>query len=330
MDGKYWNVLYDRKLWRIKMKKTNTAQENDNRSRNNPKNSAIYQRFTEQELSQLTDKEFEILQTKIRPIYGPGTSAFFHDFSTGPEAAGLNGDGTALNIYKRLMAAHQAYHPCFEKYSRVFSFCRALGVTDIYDIGCGNQLQAFLLVYAPDMNYTGIDDDIFHDYPDDFAAEPEYVNELFEKFTGGGQIRYIKKTYPFDLAAAENNIAVILDCGFGNDENKKNAAAFLSRDFERVLLNFPHMEYNLTGMDIRDIICGEVEVWANPFEKYYALWKKAMLDFEFYRIGEPNYIFGTRIPKDRAKLEKSYTLTGNRVMAGVIDSSWHLDLRRRL
>jgi len=298
------------------------------RSKNNPSNSLICRHFAEEELSRLTDCEFEMLQTKLRPVFGSSTTAFFHDFqNNGHGATGLKGDETALNVYRRMMAAHEFYHPCFERYSRVFGFCRALGVTDLYDIGCGNQLQALLLVYAPEMNYTGIDNDIFHDYLDNFVAEPAYINELFEKFAGSGRIRYVKETYPFDLAPADNNIAIILDCGFGSDENKKNAAAFLSRDFERVLLNFPHREYNLAGMDARDVIYGEVEAWKNPFERYYAFWKNAMPDFEFYQIGEPNVVFGTKVAGDREKLEKRYTLAGNRVMAGAIDVPWHFSLR---
>ena len=318
------------------MEKTNetisAARRNVDRAKNNARNSVIYRYFKEEDIAQLTDEEFEILQTKTKmTIASAPIRASFHDFSESSDASGLKGDETTLNIFKRAMAAHSMYFPCFENYSRVFSFCRSLGVANLYDIGCGNQLQAFLLMEAPEMNYTGIDGDIFCHYPDNFMADPDYINGLFEEFTGSGRIRYVKERYPCDLAVAENNIALFLYCFFGIDSDGKkwkNAAAALSRDFERVLFNLPFMEYNLTGMDARDIIYNEVEVWTNPFEKYYDMWKNAMPDFEFYRIGEPNFVFGTKFPEDREKLEKRYTLADNKAMTGAIDIPWHQELRK--
>lgn len=311
------------------MKKANATHENDNRSRNNPINSAIYSRFKEEELSQLTDEEFEILQTKIKPIHGPSTNAFLWDFHEN----GFKSDETTLNVCKRLMAAHQFYHPCFENYSRIFTFCRKIGITNLYDIGCGNQLQALLLIYAPEMNYTGIDDAIFHDYSDSFIAEPDYINELFEKFTNSSRIKHIKETYPFDLTTAENNIAICLAVFsgiFANAEKMKNLATALSRDFERVVLTVPIREYNLIGVNIKDIVYNEVEVWKNPFEEYYSILKGAMPEFEFYKIGEQNFtfttVFGTKISEDRNKLEKNYTIVDNQLLTGIMDISWHQSL----
>lgn len=311
------------------MEQTKATQENYNRSRNNPQNVNIYFYLKEDDLAQLTDEEFEILQTKLKPVTSAPTNASFHDFCEGPDANGLKGDETTLNIFKRAMAAHRGYHSCFSNYSRVFSFCRRLNITNLYDIGCGNQLQSFLLICAPDMNYTGIDRNIFHDYPDNFMAEPAYINELFEQFTGGGRIRYIKQTYPFDLAAPENNIAILLNCFCRIDADEKewaNAAAHISRDFERVLFNITSKEYNLAGVNIKDIVHSEVEIWVNPFEKYYSLWKNALPGFEFYKIGEPNVVFGTKVPEDGEKLKKHYTIVDNRVMTGAIDIPWHQEL----
>jgi hypothetical protein len=200
-----------------------------------------------------------------------------------------------------------------------------LGTTQLYDIGCGQQLQALLLMDAPEMRYTGIDPLIFHDYVDEFIAEPAYINELFEKFTGSGRITYLKDTYPCDLTIVENNIALLLDFGIADEEIKSMAAA-LSRDFERIVLGLPYRAINLAGMDVRDIVYSEVEVWENPFEKYYDLWKSVMPDFEFYRIGERNCILVTKIREDREKLEKKYTVIGDRILTGAVDVPWHVEL----
>jgi len=308
---------------------SNTKQKTLDRSKNNSDNAYIYDYLKEEDFSQLTNEEFVILQTKFKPFSLHGENGNFYDFYYGPNAKGIKGDEKTLNIYKRVIAAHLDYFPCVYKYSRVFSFCRELGITNLYDIGCGQQLQAFLLINTPDINYTGIDSNIFHNYPDEFIAEPEYINEMFEKFTGSSRIKYIKEIYPIDLAVIENNIAIVLYCFFGIETNKekwKNAVAILSRDFERVLFNIPIREYNLRGMNIKDIIYNEVEVWKNPFEKYYDLWKKSMPDFEFYRIGEPNLIFGTKFFEDRKKLEKKYILIDDQVLTGVVDIPWHMTL----
>jgi len=205
-----------------------------------------------------------------------------------------------------------------------------LEAANLYDIGCGSQLQALFLMYAPEINYTGIDPHIFEDYPDNFFPDLDYINELFKKLTGNGRIKYIKETYPCDLTAAENNIAVCGSVGSvrgaAGDESKKDTVAALARNFERIMLNVPESEYNLTGMNIRDIVYNEVEMLVNPFEKYYDLWKNAMPNFEFYRIGEPNFIFGTRISGDREKLEKNYTVIGDRILTGAVDVPWHRQL----
>jgi len=308
------------------------------RSIDNPKNSNIYKYFKDEELAQLTDEEFEILQKKITLPYRTTSASFratFVDFYESYEGNnfkpnGLDGDATKLNVYKRIMAANMNYFSCFYRYSRIFSLCRALGVTNIYDIGCGSQLQAFLVMYAPDMNYTGIDPNIFGDYPDDFFPDPDYMNELFEQFNGNDKIKYIKGAYPVDLTVAENNIAACINVGSianaVDNEKGKNIVEALTKDFERIALNVPERELSLAGMTIKDIIYNDVDVWVNPFEKYYGLWKEAMPDFAFYRIGEPNLIFGTRIADDREKLEKKYTLIGDQVLTGIVDIPWHTEL----
>jgi len=316
------------------------AQENDIRSKNNRKNLNIYKYFKEEEIAQLTDEEFEILQAKANLPHLTTSASFrasFVDFYESYEGndfkpGGLDGDATRLNVFKRLIAANLNYFPCFYRYARIFSLCRALGAANIYDIGCGSQLQAFLLMYAPEMNYTGIDPYIFEDYPDNFFPEPAYINELFEQFNGSGKIKYIKEAYPCDLAVAENNIATCISVGvIGSavgDEKRENIVEALKKDFERILLDVPFREFNSTGINIKDIIYNEAGVWVNPFEKYYSLWKNAMPGFEFYRIGERNFILGTKIAGDRERLEKRYALIDDRVMTGAIDISWHQELMK--
>ena len=76
----------------------------------------------------------------------------------------------------------------------------------IYRYFTSDDLQE--LTDAEDLCYTGIDPEIFEDFAEDFACEPELVNEYFERFTGSDRIRHIRAAYPCPLEVAENNGAL--------------------------------------------------------------------------------------------------------------------------
>jgi hypothetical protein len=46
-----------------------------------------------------------------------------------------------------------------------------------------------------------------------------------------------------------------------------------------------------------------------------------MPKFEFFRLGT-TFVFGTKIPSDREKLEKRYILVGDRLLSDMIDRHW--------
>ena len=302
--------------------------ENLNRSKTYSLNRNIYQYFKEEDVSALTDEEFAILQKKLKyGLTSKGARATFIEFFEGYEGNAIqgNGDSTDYKIYKRkLMADNPVRSECFQRYERIFALCQALGVTNLYDIGCGQQLQASMLVYDSEIHYTGIDLAIFQDYYDEFFAEPEYVNKLFEEFVGSDRIKFIKGKYPCELEVSENNMAISL-CVNAVDEV---IAESYSKNFERVVFNIFCKKFNskIPDMDLKDIINNEVEVWLNTFEETYNFWKKAMPDYEFYRIGNVppwNYLFATKIPEDKEKLAEGYTIIDDQILTGIIDKNWY-------
>ena len=308
--------------------------ENVNRSKTYSLNRNIYQYFKEEDISALTDEEFAVLQKKLKSGSTTKSSirAAFVDFFEGYEGDEIqgNGDSTDHRIYKRKLMADNPHRPeCFHRYERIFALCYALGVTNLYDIGCGNQMQAFMLAYDPDIHYTGIDNTIFQDFYDEFFADPEYVNKLFEEFVGSDRIKYIKERYPCELEISENNIGISLFVGMDRTfDDVEKIAEFYSRDFERVVFNVFTKKLNskIPEMDIKDIVYNDVDVWTNTFEETYSFWKKVMPDYEFYRLSNStlwHFIFATKIPEDKEKLAKRYTVIDDQILTGVFDTTWY-------
>ena len=161
----------------------------------------------------------------------------------------------------------------YDNYARVFGLCRILGLTNLYDIGCGNRLQAFFLHGHKNMFYTGIDKGI------DFTRLNEFLDtQLFPN--DKGRIKFRTGTYPFEITPAKNNAAILLySLGMIPDEQSiKNIAAALSGDFERVLMN------------IRS--------------EYFSIWEAELSDFTQYKIGDAEnpFVFCTKFPEDISKL----------------------------
>lgn len=295
---------------------------NIDRDKKNPRNSLIYKYLKEEELAGLTDQEFAILQNKFRALVVTGSTGSLYAFQEGPDAGGIHGDAAALGIYRRSIAASPFYFDCFYRYSRIFTLCYRLGARNLYDIGCGQQMQGFLMIYAPELTYTGIDMNIFREPFEAFSCQSETVNEWFEKFTGCDRIRHMKETYPCELTVKPENAAILLGVFLPEDKIHPTGAA-MAKDFERVVISIPtEGRYRLDGMTAREIIDQDLDVWSRPFEHLYARWREAMPGFEFYRLSD-GVVLGTKCPEDRRILETKYTVIGDRILADVSDVPWY-------
>ena len=208
------------------------------------------------------------------------------------------GDETILDSYIKLKSARNQQH--YYDYLRIFGLCRALGVTNLYDIGCGHSRQAFLLSKSLDICYTGIDC-VDYDFND--------LNALFLELNGNENIKFRYAEYPFAVTTASNNIAIshyalgALGTMRKSDDAIENAAKALSRDFERILISI------------------------NP--ECLSIWETVLTDFTLCTVGYDiedgktatsiPTVFGTRFPEELAKLEEiEYNYYNNRFMVEFI------------
>ncbi len=315
------------------------------RSKRRHGNRLIYLYFKEEDVDELTDEEFAVLQQKLwfecKSICG--ITASFVDFFAGVNGDDIkgNGDWTDYQIFKRKnMVDDTSKMWRFYLYERLFTMGKLLGVKHYFDVACDDDLHSMILMYDDEMHYTGIDNNIFHNYLDNFHVEPEYVNDVFKRFTGGKErIRYIKDKYPCQLEIPENNMLLIPRMGFHpcmrvshgyNAGTQEELLASMARDFERVVLLVRAVVDNpeLKNMKPRDLVYNDIPVEVESFEEEYAFVKQNMPGFEFYRMGQWGegkvvMIFGTRVPTDRIRLERGYTIVGDRLLSYVIDTHWH-------
>lgn len=301
-------------------------------------NSRLYRLFGEKELDELTDEEFEVLVAKVEtplrytlPPLDPSFASFF----AGDNLDAFDWDKTEMAIYKRKMAADFCFFGGFDQYARIFSLCRTIGAKNIYDIGCGSNLQAFLMVYSQDMSYTGIDDrlcaPIEFGWPFDkkFEPSPEYLNDLFKKFVGSDRIRFVKDTYPCKLDIAENNIAVSLGSITSHIINKPETMISIARDFERIMIDIPDKKMDVEGFSAKDIIYNDVNIWRNTRDEYVSRMQELMPEFTFYDFGgHLNHTFGTRVPSDKERLDSKFVCVNGRYMTGLFDMEWYREMDR--
>ncbi len=306
------------------------TMQNENktdRSRESTDNVLIYQLYKEEDLAPLTDEEFAVLQEKLQYYKSSiaGVPAAFGEFYSGFNHELIHGDGTPTDfcIFKRKsMADNLTRLVWFYRTERTFTLARTLGVKNFYELGCGEELQASLLVYDPELSYTGVDTDLFHAYYDNFHAEPSYVNKVFERFTGSDRIKYIKEKYPCELDVSENNLAIVRRT-FRKVEEGGELIGWLSETFERITISLAARRINpvLRETPAKDFVYADLPVWEDIFEEELLQLKKAMPKFEFFRLGN-TFVFGTKNPSDREKLEKRYILVGDRLLSDVIDRHW--------
>lgn len=126
-----------------------------NRSPKHHENEDIYRYLPEKEVDKLDDEEFLRLRELFRGSCINGGYAAFHDFKEGAHPDGINGDETDLHLFKRAVRADAVMGDAIFRYACLFRLCLDLEIANIYDIGCGQELQAFLLATVNDVTYTG-------------------------------------------------------------------------------------------------------------------------------------------------------------------------------
>jgi len=292
-------------------------------------NFMIYKTFSEKELAELTDEEFEILHMKVEKPFRytlPTLDASFSSFFAGDNLDAFDWDKTEMALYKRKTAADFCFFGGFDMYARIFSLCRTIGAMNIYDIGCASNFQAFLMVYSKDMSYTGIDcelcDHFEFGWPFDefFEPSPEYLNELFKKFVGSDRIRFVKDTYPCKLD--------IVLWVFGKSVKvKPETILTLAKDFDRVIIDVPERRLNVKDLSAKDIIYNDVNIWRDTKEEYLSRMKELMPEFTFYDFGGHfRIIFGTKVPGDKERLESKFVNVNGRYMTGLFDMAWYREM----
>jgi len=148
---------------------------------------------------------------------------------------------------------------CNWKYRQIFGLCLILGLSDIFDIGCGDQCQVGYITPYKGITYTGID----------YNINTDLYNEIYKKYNP--YIHFIKAKYPCDLITSNNSIAIYVGC-FSKDSKK--VAQALSENFERVYVQ---------------VHGDELELW----ESIFAAYKISIIDT--YSIN--NYFTGRELDK---------------------------------
>lgn len=236
-----------------------------------------------------------------------------------------------LNLY-----IHQ--RPQYRMYMKYFGLCILLGATDIYDIGCGHDLQVGYISNLKGISYTGIDqynEKMIYIKMYDSKEEPgetklvtakslsaklrknpsvglEQYAEYFMQYND--KIRFVHKKYPFPIQARENNIALLIDwlqeC---TNEERMTISEAVSRDFERILLS---------------------DDAANA-----DFWRNSLSDFTLYEINRARYwddtegklkdgmtiLFGTKNVEEISYLkEVGYNFHDERFFADEVDRTRYI------
>ena len=313
-------------------------QRKVNRDRNYSDNEYIYLYCKEHEVEKLTDEEFAILQQKLKCTHTQSCTGNleFHQFESGKNAAEMSEED--LGLFRRVAAATPFLFSTMYEYSRVFTFCANLGISHLYDIGCGNRMQGLMFMYAPEMTYTGIDPSLFHDPFTGFDADVGYVNDRLAQFQSGwydsDRIFYIEKSYPCELEIERNNIALMLYMGM---DIEKNPQAFrkltqaLAGDFERIFKNLTQSELDIKlikNTPVKDIVSGKVDIRKDVFAERLTEWKRAMPEFTFFTLGN-GFVFGTKNERDIKKLQANYTVSKkNEITAGLMDRAFYVNVMK--
>ena len=211
-----------------------------------------------------------------------------------------NGNRNALKLYTNFQRGD-------DKYRRIFGFCYLLGLRDIYDIGCGMDMQVGSIVEYKNISYTGIDcfDKLDVDTPDSSADEMIPVkayNKLFEGYNE--KIRFYKGEYPLSIQAGEDAIAILL--GWTPDV-KTDLPQFLKRDFNRILL-----QTELSDMP----------EWQGELKQYelYPIYTYTWENFFTGKKQGYTYLYASKYPEDMECLKKAdYDYNDTRFILNHVD-----------
>jgi len=205
---------------------------------------------------------------------------------------------------------HREFRVVYYRYAKIFDFCRVLGISHIYDIGCQWINQAFLLVSHSVMQYTGIGCtfSLLDWRKENRTAEHcrvPFVKEAPPPFCNG-RIRFQKGWYPdIELSPEADSIAVasysLTMCR--EEEEIVRTASALHKDFNRILFNIDFFPNSITAS------CWKAQDWNG---------------YTIVPIGPCGFVYATRFPEDIERLKKVYPCdeTG-RFSTGIDDGSMH-------
>ena len=337
--AEYFHVTIDFLYFGKAEEMTGEEKKNELRAKENEKNRLLYSYWKEDELNELTDEEFAVLQKKVnlhRTQPMKGGTAYFREFFGGKNDCGIPGDPVEFAVYKRKLFMYRLRDTYFySAYERMFSFARNLGITHIYDIGNISfpDLQAMYLIHDPAMHYTGVEDRMFQEWNTHVSAEHSYLNSLFEQFTGSDRIRFIRDRYPCELEIAENSVGVMFGCRILIDvEWEEDLVKRLGGDFDRFILELAGATNNtdVAHMKAKDVVYQEVAKYKDIRGEQLDYLREYLPDHEFYVLSGNRHsliVYGTRFKSDRAKIEARYELMGNRVVTDLIDSHLFWEMR---
>jgi len=198
----------------------------------------------------------------------------------------------------------------YYRYTKIFDFCRVLGISHVYDIGCHWINQAFLLVSHSAMQYTGIDCSFaLIDWQEQNRTAEHctvpFVREAPPPFCNG-RICFQKGWYP-DVALQPETDSIAVACySFTMCQEKEEIArttAALQKDFNRILFNLG---------------------WF-PETQATAYWKSQdWSGYTIFPVGPCGFVYATRFPEDIDRLKKVYPCdeTG-RFSTGIDDGFMH-------
>ena len=198
----------------------------------------------------------------------------------------------------------------YYRYSRIFDFCRVLGISNVYDIGCQWINQAFLLVSYSVVQYTGIgcSFSLLDWRKENRTAEHctvPCVHEAPPSFCDG-RIRFQKGWYP-DVALSPEDDSIAVACyAFTmcrEPEEIARAGAALRKDFNRILFNLNYSEN----------------------DPYTDCWKKQdWHGYTIFPIGPCGFVYATRVQEDIERLKAVYPCDERgRFFTGIDDGILH-------
>lgn len=206
---------------------------------------------------------------------------------------------------------HREFTHVYYRYAKIFDFCRVLGVSHVYDIGCQWMNQAFLLVSYSVMRYTGIGcsfsliDWLEQNHTAEHCTVP-CVKEAPPPLCDG-RIRFLKGWYPDVVLSPEEDSIAVASYAFTMCQDEKEiirTTAALQKDFDRILINLRFIPED---------------------DPYTACWKAQ--DWQGYTIcpiGPCGFIYATRIPEDLDRLKKVYPCDEKgRFFTGIDDGTFH-------